>query len=54
MPSIYDYLTFTTKIEHDFVHDSKVLGLFSSPIKTKKREDNYRLRSTKISSGKYF
>jgi integrase len=31
MQSIYEYLIFTTKIEHDLEHDSKVLPLFSSP-----------------------
>jgi hypothetical protein len=27
MQSIYDYLIFTTKIEHDLEHDSKVLWI---------------------------
>ncbi|WP_091893900.1 hypothetical protein [Polaribacter sp. KT25b] len=31
MQSIYDYLIFTTKIEHDLEHDSKILAPFSSP-----------------------
>ena len=31
MQSIYDFLIFTTKIEHDLEHDSKILALFSSP-----------------------
>jgi integrase len=31
MQSIYEYLIFTSKIEHDLEHDSKVLPLFSSP-----------------------
>jgi integrase len=31
MQSIHEFLTFTSKIEHDLEHDSKVLPLFSSP-----------------------
>ncbi|ARV06081.1 hypothetical protein BTO04_04910 [Polaribacter sp. SA4-10] len=31
MQSIYEYLIFTTKIEHDLEHDSKVLPQFSAP-----------------------
>ncbi|QNM84604.1 site-specific integrase [Polaribacter pectinis] len=31
MQSIYEYLTFTTKIEHDLEHDSKKSQLFSIP-----------------------
>ncbi|WP_298882001.1 site-specific integrase [uncultured Polaribacter sp.] len=31
MQSIHEFLTFTTKIEHDLEHDSKVLSLFSLP-----------------------
>lgn len=31
MQSIHEFLTFTTKIEHDLEHDLKVLPLFSTP-----------------------
>jgi hypothetical protein len=31
MPLIYDYFTFTTKIEVDLEHDSKILPQFSIP-----------------------
>ncbi|OAD46678.1 tyrosine-type recombinase/integrase [Polaribacter atrinae] len=31
MQSIYEFITFTSKIEHDLEHDSKVLPLFSAP-----------------------
>ncbi|WP_282071353.1 tyrosine-type recombinase/integrase [Polaribacter atrinae] len=31
MQSIYEFITFTSKIEHDLEHASKVLPLFSSP-----------------------